>query len=98
MPTISDLVKLQPIRSDFNSDAKFRRLMGLWQDQIIPVLADLERVSKTRPQPSSFANREDFEEAFSFWMGRQGRVIAMRLADALKQWKTITRNDEVRER
>ena len=94
MPTINDLTKLQPIRIDFNSDAEFRRLSGLWEDHIVPVIADLERRFSTRPQPSIFKDSEDFEEALGFWMGRQGRIITMRLSDALKQWETITRSDE----
>jgi hypothetical protein len=51
----------------------------------------------TRPQPSSFEDSEDFEEAFGFWMGRQGRVIAMRLSDALMQWQSLSCSDDLQE-
>lgn len=94
MPSISDLEKLEPIRSDFNSDAEFRRLSDLWEDHIAPVIVELKRMAGTRPQPSSFDDSEDFDEAFGFWMGRQGRVIAMRLSDALRQWQSLSCSDD----
>jgi hypothetical protein len=94
VPSISDLVGLKPIRSDFNSDVEFRRLSGLWEDHIAPVIVELERTAGTKPQPSSFEDSEDFEEAFGFWMGRQGRVISMRLSDALMRWQSLSRSDD----
>lgn len=94
MPSISDLAKLEPIRSDFKSVAEFRRLSDLWEDHIALVIVELKRLAGTRPQPSSFEDSEDFEEAFGFWMGRQGRVIAMRLSDALRRWQSLSRSDD----
>ena len=95
MPTINDLAKLQPIRSAFNSDAEFRRLSGLWEDHIAPVIVELERIAATKPQPSSFEENEAFEEALGFWMGRQGRVISLHLSNALRRWQSLSRSDDV---
>jgi hypothetical protein len=94
VPSISDLAKLEPIRSDFKSDSEFRRLSDLWEEHIAPVIVELKRMAGTRPQPSSFEDSEDFEEAFGFWMGRQGRVIATRLSDALRRWQSLSRSDD----
>ncbi len=94
MESISDLAGLKPIRSDFNSDVEFRRVSDLWEDHIAPVIVDLELMACTRPQLSGFEDSEDFEEAFGFWMGRQGRVIAMRLSDALRRWQNLSRSDD----
>ena len=94
MPTIDDLAKLQPIRSDFNSDAEFRRLSGLWEDHIEPVIVELKRIADTKPQPSSFEEREAFDEALGFWMGRQGRAIALHLSDALRRWQSLSCGDD----
>lgn len=94
MPSISDLEMLKPVRSDFGSDDEFMRLSALWGDHIVPVIVELKRMAGTRPQPSSFEDREDFEEAFGFWMGRQGRVIAMRISDTLRQWQSLSRSDD----
>jgi hypothetical protein len=94
MPTIDDLAKLEPIRSNFKSDAEFRRLSDLWEDHIAPVIVELKRMAGTKPQPSSFEDSEDFEEAFGFWMGRQGRVISMRLSEALRRWQSLSRSDD----
>ena len=94
MPTINDLERLEPIRSDFASDAEFRRLLDLWEDHIAPVIIELKRMAGTRPQPSSFEDSEDFEEALGFWMGRQGRVVAMRLSYALRQWQTLRQSND----
>lgn len=82
MPSFNDLVKLEPIRSEFTSDVEFERLSRLWDEHIAPTIADLERVASTKPQPTSFEDSEDFEEAFGFWMGRQGRVISLRISAA----------------
>lgn len=97
MLSISDLAKLEPIRSDLKSDAEFRRLSDLWEEHIAPVMVELKHMSGTRPQSSSFENGEDFEEAFGFWMGRQGRVIAMRLSDASRKWQSLSLSDDSRE-
>jgi hypothetical protein len=94
MPSINELAKLKPIRSDFNSDVEFSRLSALWEDHIAPVIDELERMAGTRPQLSSFEDSEDFEEAFGFWMQRQGRIIAMRLSDTLKRWQILRRSDD----
>ena len=94
MPSISDLAKLEPIRSDFKSVAELRRLSDLWEDHIAPLIVELEQMAGTRPQPSSFEDSEDFEEAFGFWMGRQGGGIAMRLSHALRRWQTLSRSDD----
>lgn len=94
MPSISDLAKLEPIRSDFKSDAEFRRLSDLWEVHIASVIFELKRMAGARPQPSSFEDSKDFEEAFGFWMEGQGRVIAMRLSDALKRWQSLSRGDD----
>lgn len=94
MPSINDLVSLKPIRSDFNSDVEFRRLSDLWEAHIAPMIIELELMARNRPQLSSFEFSEDFEEAFGFWMGRQGRVIGMRLSDALRRWQALSRSDE----
>lgn len=95
MSAIDDLVKLQPIRSGFNSDAEFRGLSGLWENHIAPVIVELEPIADTKPQPSSFEVREAFEEAFGFWMGRQGRAIALYLSDALRRWQNLSHGDDV---
>jgi hypothetical protein len=94
VPSINDLVDLKPIQSNFNSDVEFSRLSDLWEDHIAPLIVELEKMAGTRPQPSSFEDSEDFEEAFGFWMGRQGRVIAMRLSHALRRWQTLSRSNE----
>lgn len=94
MPSVSDLVELKPIRSDLNSDAEFIRLSDLWEDHILPVIVELECMAGTRPQSCSCEDSKDFEEAFGFWMRRQGRVIAMCLSDALKRWQTLSRSDD----
>lgn len=97
MPSISDLVGRKPIRSDFYSDVEFRRLSDLWEDHIAPMIVELDRMAGTKPQPSGFEDSEDFEESFGFWMGRQGRVIAMRLSDALRLWQSLSRSDDRQE-
>lgn len=94
MPSINDLVDLKPIQSNFNSDVEFSRLSDLWEDHIAPLIVELEQMAGTRPQPSSFEDSEDFEEAFGFWMGRQGGGIAMRLSHALRRWQTLSRSDD----
>ena len=66
MPSINDLVVLKQIRSDLNSDLEFRRLLDLWEDHIAPVIVKLARMAGTKPQPSSFDDSKDFEEAFGF--------------------------------
>lgn len=93
MPSISDLAMLKPVRSDFGSDDEFIRLSGLWEDHIAPVIVELERIADTKPQPSSFEENEAFEEAFGFWMGRQGRVISLHLSNALRRWQSLSRGD-----
>lgn len=90
MPTIYDLAKLQPIRSEFNSDAEFRRLSGLWEAHIAPVIVELERIAATKPQPSGFEENEALEEALSSWMGIQGRVISLHLSNALRRWQVLS--------
>ena len=31
-----------------------------------------------KPMPENFSEEESFEEAYGFWMGRFGRVLALR--------------------
>jgi hypothetical protein len=94
VPSISDLAMLKPVRSDFRSDDEFIRLSGLWEDHIAPVIVELKRLADTKPHPSSFQDQESFEEAFGFWMGRQGRVIAFQLSNALRRWEGLRRDDD----
>lgn len=90
MPSINDLVHLKPIRSDFTSDVEFTRMLDLWEDNMSPLIVDLERIASSKPVAASFEAREDFEEAFGFWMGRQGRVISKRLSHAFEVWRSLT--------
>lgn len=94
MPTIDELKKQKPMMSDCKSADEFRRLSGPWEDHIAPVIVQLERIADTQPQPSSFEDSEDFEEAFGFWMGRQGRVISLHLSNALMRWQSLSRCDD----
>ena len=93
MASINDLSRLKPIRSEFTSDIEFRRLSILWEEHIAPAIVHLERIASTKPQPSSFEATEEFEEAFGFWMGRQGRVISIHLSLVIEKWRTLNRID-----
>ena len=93
MPTINDLEKQKPVMSDFQSADEFRRLSGLWEDHIAPVIVELKRIADTKPQPDSFEENEAFEEAFGFWMGRQGGIISLHLSNALRRWQSLSRSD-----
>ncbi len=93
MASIKNLAKLKPIRSEFTSDIEFRKLSRLWDEHIAPAIVDLERMASTKPQSGSFEVSEDFEEAFGFWMGRQGRVISIHLSRAIEQWRAINRSN-----
>jgi hypothetical protein len=91
--SIKDLAKLKPVRAEFTSDIEFRKLSRLWDEHIAPAIVDLEHIASTKPQPGYFEVREDFEEAFGFWMGRQGRVISIRLSSAIEQWRALNRSN-----
>ena len=93
MASIKDLAKLKPIRAEFTSDIEFRKMSKLWDEHIAPTIVDLEHIASAKPQPGNFEVREDFEEAFGFWMGRQGRVISIRLSSAISQWRTLNRSN-----
>lgn len=93
MASIKDLAKLKPIRAAFTSGIEFRKLSRLWDEHIAPAIVDLERMASTKPQPGIFEGSEDFEEAFGFWMGRQGRIISIRLSRAIEQWRALNRNN-----
>jgi hypothetical protein len=93
MASIKDLSKLKPIRSEFNSDIEFKKLSILWEEHVAPAIVDLERMASTKPQPSSFEASEEFEEAFGFWMGRQGRVISIHLSLVIEKWRALNRSD-----
>ncbi len=93
MASINDLAKLKPIRAEFTSDIEFRKLSRLWDEHIAPTIVGLERIASTKPQPGSFEVSEDFEEAFGFWMGRQGRVISIHLSRAIEQWGALNRSN-----
>lgn len=90
MASIKDRAKLKPVRAEFTSDIEFRKMSRLWDEHIAPAIVDLEHIASTKPQPGYFEVREDFEEAFGFWMGRQGRVISMRLSHAFEMWRSLT--------
>lgn len=93
MASIKDLAELKPIRAEFTSDIEFRKMSKLWDEHIAPAIVDLEHIASRKPQPDNFEVREDFEEAFGFWMGRQGRVISIRLSSAIEKWRALNRSN-----
>ena len=71
------------------SDFEFKIQSALWEEHIVPVIIRLENIAQTRPIKSSFENDEEFEEALGFWMGRQGKVIAVNLSQAFMKWEEL---------
>ena len=89
MPSFKDLLDLKPVQTECTSDVEFGRLSILWEEHIAPTIVDLERIALTRPEPGSFEDNESFEEAYGFWMGRQGRVFSLRLSGKIREWQVL---------
>ena len=89
MPTLSDLIAKRPFKPQSGSLNDYHRQMAFWDLHIEPEIAALTSMISDKPQREDFNDEDDFEESWHFWMGRQGKIVGMRLTRVLNTWDSF---------